>query len=63
MKIYPYLPSNQRRKERYKEQELELPVPQYNEIYEESKTAPSGSDRGVCIIDMNEDMTGGVIID
>ncbi|HAW80787.1 MAG TPA: hypothetical protein DCX27_14375 [Balneola sp.] len=63
MKIYPFLPTKQRRKERHKELELELPVPQHNEIYEEATTAPTGSDRGVCIIDMNEDMTGGVIID
>jgi hypothetical protein len=63
MKIYPFLPTEQRRKERHKELELELPVPQHSEIYEEATTAPTGSDRGVCIIDMNEDMTGGVIID
>ena len=61
MKIYPLLPNQKPHKERQKEIVLELPVPHYQETYEET-TAPTGSDRGVCIIDTNEDMMDDVII-
>jgi len=61
MKIYPLLPNQKPHKEREKENVLELPVPHYHERHEET-TAPSGSDRGVYIIDMNDDMMDDVII-
>jgi len=67
MRIYPFLPNHKPHQERYKEKEnvLELPVPQHHENIEEpTETAPSGSNRGICIIDLNnDDMMSDVIID